>query len=78
MPQLPSNVKNGLLLATAGVIVMLGPPLPEDTPTMPPMPPGYNAPATPVLPPPLPTYVIEGGGTRIDCTANYENCWVGQ
>lgn len=31
--------------------------------------------ATTPSPPPLPTYVIQGDGTRIDCTSNYEFCW---
>jgi len=35
----------------------------------------YNAPPTPVLPPPLPTYIVEGDGGRWNCTPNYEFCW---
>lgn len=32
-------------------------------------------PGLPTPPPPLPTYVTRGDGTRIDCTPNYTQCW---
>lgn len=33
------------------------------------------APPTPVLPPPLPTYIVNGDGGRMNCTPGYEYCW---
>lgn len=32
-------------------------------------------PGLPTTPPALPTYVVRGDGTRIDCTPNYTQCW---
>lgn len=32
-------------------------------------------PGLPTPPPPLPTYVIDGNGERLDCTPNYQTCW---
>lgn len=32
-------------------------------------------PGLPTIPPPLPTYVIQNDGTRLDCTPNYTYCW---
>lgn len=32
-------------------------------------------PGTPTPPPPLPTQVVNGDGTRLNCTPNYTYCW---
>lgn len=32
-------------------------------------------PGLPTPPPPMPTYVTRGDGTRIDCTPDYTQCW---
>jgi hypothetical protein len=37
--------------------------------------PGNTAPSTPEIPPPLPTYVTNGDGSRMNCTPNYQSCW---
>ena len=32
-------------------------------------------PGQPTKPPTLPTYVVRGDGTRVDCTPNFQHCW---
>ena len=33
-------------------------------------------PGLPTPPPPLPTYIVQGDGSRVTCTPNYEQCWL--
>ena len=34
-----------------------------------------TTPGLPTIPPPLPTQVTNGDGTRLNCTPNYQYCW---
>lgn len=34
-----------------------------------------STPGLPTPPPPLPTQVTNGDGTRMNCTPNYQYCW---
>ncbi|QDH91862.1 hypothetical protein SEA_PHRAPPUCCINO_187 [Mycobacterium phage Phrappuccino] len=40
--------------------------------------PDNTAPPTPEIPPPLPTYIVNGDGSRMNCTPTYSYCWPGQ
>jgi hypothetical protein len=33
-------------------------------------------PGLPTVPPPLPTSIVTDNGTRLECTPNYQQCWL--
>lgn len=35
-----------------------------------------TTPGLPTIPPPLPTQVVNGDGSRLNCTPNYQYCWL--